>query len=324
MLVALLLACNQTDDPGTPTNTDTSAYKGTASVSQGIGTTTASNLFSEGQRVAALGKVTSSDGKTWTVPADVNYTNASFPVSSDLNNPYNAGHSYNTASEAVNALNGSDVVTVDNAGELFTAYIFADNYFEMYVNGTPVGKDAVPFTEFNSSIVRFKASVPFTVAVKCVDWEENLGIGTEMQGNSSMHVGDGGFVAVIKNSSGVTVGVTDDTWKAQTFYTSPITDLTCPTESGNYRYSSDCSTNSVSANSYALHWEVPSDWYIASFDDSNWPKATTFTNETVGVDNKRSYTNFTNIFDDSSNDASFIWSTNLLLDNMVLLRKTIK
>ena len=36
------------------------------------------------------------------------------------------------------------------------------------------------------------------------------------------------------------------------------------------------------------------------------------------------YTNFTDIFDNSANDASFIWSTNLLLDNTVLLRKQVQ
>ena len=45
---------------------------------------------------------------------------------------------------------------------------------------------------------------------------------------------------------------------------------------------------------------------------------------TVGVDNKPSYTNFTNTFDNSATDASFTWSTNLLVDNVVLLRKQVQ
>lgn len=57
---------------------------------------------------------------------------------------------------------------------------------------------------------------------------------------------------------------------------------------------------------------------------ANWPIATTFSNSTVGVDGKSSYTKFTDIFDNSSNDARFIWSSNLLLDNLVLLRKKIE
>ncbi len=43
----------------------------------------------------------------------------------------------------------------------------------------------------------------------------------------------------------------------------------------------------------------------------------------VGVDNKKAYTNFTAQFDNPSNDAQFIWSTNLILDNEVIVRKTV-
>jgi hypothetical protein len=52
--------------------------------------------------------------------------------------------------------------------------------------------------------------------------------------------------------------------------------------------------------------------------------ATTFSNSTVGVDNKSSYTNFVDVFDNAAKDASFIWSSNLKLDNLVLLRKKIE
>ena len=74
---------------------------------------------------------------------------------------------------------------------------------------------------------------------------------------------------------------------------------------------------------YALHWKVPMDWYAPTFDDSSWPKATTYTNKVIGVDNKPSYTNFTDIFDDGTNDAEFIWSTNVVLDNEVIVRYTV-
>jgi len=302
----------------------TSEYKGTGSLTQGAGTTTTVNLFPSGVRVAALGTITSTDSKTWALPADVNFTNTAFPFASDLYNSYVSGHSYANSTTATAALSSNNIVTVDADGEIFTAYIFGDNYFEMYVNGVPVGKDPVPYTDFNSCIVRFKAKKPFTVAVKCVDWEENLGLGTEKQGSSSNYIGDGGFVMNIKNAAGTTVGITDNTWKAQTFYISPISDLACLSESGNNRFSSNCTTSVGASNSYGIHWAVPSNWFSTSFDDSNWISATTFSNNTVGVDNKSSYTNFTDVFDNSSKDASFIWSSNLKLDNLVLLRKKIE
>ncbi|PWS26672.1 hypothetical protein DHW03_17060 [Pedobacter yonginense] len=317
----MFTSCSKNDSSS---NTTSGTYTGTGSITQGVGTVTTSNLFQAGNRVAGLGTITSSDGKTWSLPADVNFTNSSFPFASDLYNSYVSGHSYATAANATAALSGSDVVTVDATGSVYTAYIFADNYFEMYVNGIPVGKDPVPYTDFNSSIVRFKANKPFTVAVKCVDWEEHLGIGTEAQGASAHHIGDGGFVAVIKDANGAIVGITNNTWKAQTYYTAPISDLSCVTESGNTRLSSSCSTSDGSSTSYGIHWAVPANWYASNYDDSGWPSATTFTNNTVGVDGKSSYTNFADVFDNSSNDASFIWSTNLLLDNLVLLRKTIQ
>lgn len=58
------------------------------------------------------------------------------------------------------------------------------------------------------------------------------------------------------------------------------------------------------------------------FDDSIWATATTFTNDTVGVENRRAFTNFEDVFVSPEADADFIRSSNLVLDNLVLLRKT--
>ncbi|MFK8036197.1 MAG: hypothetical protein AB8B94_18845 [Hyphomicrobiales bacterium] len=66
------------------------------------------------------------------------------------------------------------------------------------------------------------------------------------------------------------------------------------------------------------------DWMTPSFDDSVWPTATTFSNDTVGVKNKKAFTNFEDVFDTPGADADFIWSSNLVLDNLVLLRKTVE
>jgi hypothetical protein len=330
ILIFLLFICfnqckkSNNNNNNTGNNNNPPGYTGTGAVTQGLANTTLTNLFPAGIRVAALGNINSTNGTTWTVPADVNYSNASFPFASDLYNSYVAGHSYSNATSALSALNGTDIITIDNVGEVYTAYIFGDNYFEMYINGIPVGKDAVPYTDFNSSILRFKAAKPFTIAIKCVDWEEHLGLGTELQGTNANYVGDGGLVAVIKNTLGNIETITDNSWKAQTFYIAPVTDLTCVSETGNYRYSNNCSTTNATNSSYGIHWTIPSNWYGTSFDDSVWPAATTYSNATVGVNNKPSYTNFTDIFDAPTNDASFVWSTNLLLDNLVLLRKKVQ
>lgn len=301
-------------------------YTGTASVTQGLATTTVPNLYScPNGRVPALGTITASDATVWTVPAAVNYTDAAFPVAPDLHNACNGNTHANTA-EAIAALDPGDVVTVDPDGELITAFVFADNYFELYVNGVPVGKDAVPYTQFNSSIVRFRVDRPFTVSMLLVDWEEHLGLGAESSNGFAYHDGDGGMVAVFKDDVGNIIATTGSDWKAQTFYTAPITDLTCPTENGALRLSDACSTQDVNDGSgyHALHWPRPEGWTSATFDDVDWPSASTYSNATVGVDNKPAYTNFTDIFDDATDDAEFIWSTNLILDNEVIVRHSVE
>ncbi len=310
------------------TTTIFAQYTGTGSVTQGLSSTIATtNLYSAcsvGSRVSAVATITATDNTTWTIPAVTNFTNASFPFASDLNNACN-GNNYATSTAALAALNGSDIVTIDATGEVITAYIFADNYFEMYINGVPVGKDKVPYTEFNSSIVRFKVNRPFSIAMLLVDWEERMGVGAETNGGFSYHIGDGGMVAIFKDASNNVVAKTGSDWKAQTFYTAPIMNLSCATESGTSRLSTTCSTADSNSGStyYGLHWARPSNWTTAGFDDSTWPSATTYTNAVIGVDNKPSYTNFVNIFDDATNDAQFIWSKNVILDNEVIVRKTV-
>jgi len=301
-----------------------SQYLGTGSVTQGLATPTSANLYvCTNGRISALGSITASDNTAWTVPAVTNFTNNSFPFASNLYNEC-TGNLYANSTAALAALNGSDIVTIDPNGELITAYFFADNYFEMYINGVPVGKDNVPFTQFNSNIVRFKANRPFTIAMLLVDWEERLGVGCETNGGFTYHCGDGGMVAVFKDASSNIIAKTGSDWKAQTFYTAPIMNLTCPSEVGTSRLSSNCSSADSNAGStyYGLHWAKPANWAQATFDDSSWPAASLYANATIGVDNKPAYTNFTTIFDDPTNDAQFIWSKNVILDNEVIVRKT--
>lgn len=309
-------------------NTDgvtiTSSYTGTASITQGLGSTTTANLYLNGQRLSPLGTITATDDLVFTVPADVNYTDTSFPFASDLYNP--DGNKHESAANALAAFDDSNIIEIDADGEIITGYIFADNYFELYINGEAVGKDGIPFTSFNSNIVKFKVKTPFTIAMLLVDWEENLGLGSETNGGSNYHPGDGGMVAVFHDASQNIIATSGNEWKAQTFYTAPIQDLSCPTENGTTRSTANCSAADASdgSNFYGLHWQIPDTWMNANFDDSDWPSATTYTNSTIGVDNKPSYTNFTDIFDHTTNDAQFIWSTNVVLDNEVIVRYTVK
>jgi len=117
-------------------------------------------------------------------------------------------------------LNSIPVTTVNQGGDTITAYILGDNYFELYINGVLIGVDPVPYTPFNASVTKFVVSKPYTIAMKLVDWEENLGLGSENNNGNLYHSGDGGLIAVFSDGA-----VTDASWKAQTFYVSPIDNL---------------------------------------------------------------------------------------------------
>ena len=292
------------------------------SFTKGLASTTNDGLIDcgRGSRVSAVGEISSDDGKIWTVPSATHFLDG--PVATDL---YNDCGTAQLAS--IDELDLNSVPLADAGGsEEFTAYIFADNYFELFVNGKLIAIDAVPFTPFNSSVVRFKADLPLTVAIKVVDWEESLGIGTEKGRGSNFQTGDGGLVAVFKNASGETVAITDNSWAALPVYISPLTDTSCLQVADYKRDSTACSTDSLSSaqSASAAHWAEPGNWTDSSYDASVWPASAEFDNDTVGVDNKKGYTNFTDVFDATNNDAVFIWSDNLILDNVVLFRKTIE
>lgn len=320
----LITACGAPDTSSSadePVTSDTDRDLSGVSFSRGLATTTTNSLIDCGRRsrVSAVGKITAEDGSEWVLPADTNFVNG--PKAGDLYNDCGGN-----IRGGVDNFNLSEIPLLDAGGnEEFVAYIFADNYFELYVNGKLIAIDSVPFTPFNSSTVRFKADRPLTVAFKLVDWEENLGLGSEAGRGKAYQPGDGGLVAHFQSADGETVAITDETWKAQAFYISPLQDRSCLQIQGNVRDTSDCSTEGVSDGTdfSAAFWPVPDNWATPDFNDADWPSASVFSDETVGVDNKRAFTDFTAIFNDPGADAQFIWSSNLILDNLVLVRKRI-
>ncbi|MPW37376.1 hypothetical protein [Vibrio sp. B1Z05] len=313
----LLLATGCSPSPDVIASSNVNEYKGSASITQGLAKTIEANLFdcdNGRSRVAGVGEITDADGKVWTVPAKNHFASATKAV--DL---YEQCANITPRSIANVDENAVPVVVVDPDGQEITGYIFADNYFELYINGQLIAVDSVPFTPFNSSIVKFKVNKPYTIAVKMIDWEENLGVGTENNQGSSHHPGDGGFIASFSDGT-----VTNSNWQAQTFYTAPIYDLTCLNEVDGKRLSNTCTTKGSNngENAYAAHWETPSNWMNQEFDSTSWPKATLYTEDEIGVNNKKSYMNFIEKF--SGAGAHFIWSTNVVLDNEVLLRYEVK
>jgi hypothetical protein len=266
-----------------------------------------------------VGRIVANDGSQWIVPADTLFGTA--PLVPDLYNECVSVTPSGTGDVDIAAL---PVVDAGGAEE-FVAYLFGDNYFGFYANGVLLGVDAVPFTPFNSSVMRFRAGRPVTFAVKMVDKEENLGLGSEAGRGAAYSPGDGGLTMLITDASGAPVLLTDEQWKAQTYYISPLGDHACLDLSGPVRDSAACEIlRSDDGTGYsAAHWPLPDNWTAPAFDDSAWPNAVAYSNETVGVNNKPAFENFPDLFDRTGVDAKFIWSFNLILDNLVLLRRTL-
>jgi len=286
------------------------------SITQGRAITDIDNLYACGNsyRKSGVGHVVDSMSNKWTVPAPV-----IFPQARKAHDLYNKCAKVVPASIDQVDVSSVPIVEIDPGGEVITGYIFADNYFELYVNGVLVGVDPVPFTQFNSNVVRFRVKPPVTYAIRLVDWEENLGLGSEDNRGNAFHAGDGGFVASFSDGT-----VTDSSWKAQTFYTAPIDSPSNIKTVGSIRDSSmvDIDKLSCGENCFAAHWPLSSDWFNKGFDDSSWPSASEFTNNVIGVKNKPAYMNFSELF--IGKNAKFIWSSNVVLDNHVIIRKTTK
>ena len=260
-------------------------------------------------RDAPVGRITSSDGRTWTTPTDVRFSDG--PRLDDLYNECTGVRPAGPSDVDVAAL---PITEIDTDGDVITGYLFGDNYFELFVNGTLVGVDPVPYTPFNSTVVRFRAKRPISYAVKLVDWEENAGLGTERLGADPWHAGDAGFVASFSDGT-----VTDDSWRAQTFSIAPLSDPADVVERGNVHDSSAAGPSGCADRCFAVHYPVPTDWAAAAFDDSDWPTAKLYTEAQVGV-SYPAYQNFREQF--VGGGAQFIWTSNLVKDNVVLARTT--
>lgn len=279
---------------------------------QGVATIQQSNLFScstRRSRPAPIGFKTLGE-QTFTVPAKVNFAPSFFAA--DLYNDC-SGVTPNTLNQA--DLSTVPVKVIDTDGEIITAYIFADNYFELYINGELIGVDAVPFTPFNSSVLRFQVKRPYDIALLAVDWEEHSGVGTESSWLNAQ-AGDAGLVTVFSDGT-----VTNTDWHAQTFYIAPLSDPNCVRLKGAARESHLCEINpQLEQNStWSMHWAIPPNWQTSDHY-TQWPQATFYSPSTIGVNNKSAYMNFRTLFE----QADLIWSSNLVLDNAVLYRQRVE
>ena len=188
----------------------------------------------------------------------------------------------------------------------FTAEVWADNWFALYVNGKKVGEDSTAFAterSFNSDSISFKASYPLTIGIIARDYVENAS-GLEYIGKPNQQIGDGGIIAQIRQAdTGQVVGSTNKAWKVFITNRAPLNE--------------DCVKSSAPlTDCKSLVTKTPTSWYSTTFKDTTWKSATEFTPAAVGV--KDGYFNFT-----WAPLASLVWSSDLRLDNTILLRTTI-
>ncbi len=264
-------------------------------------------------RETLCGRVTAADGSAWEVPGPVTDARAAVDVFNDCTGTgANPGYAASLTTTVVNP-----------GGAVITAHLFADNYFELYVNGVAVARDAIGFTPFNASAVRFQATYPITYAVSLIDWEGFLGVGLET-GGAGFHIGDGGFTAAF--SDGV---ATDAAWRCRPYYISPLDDASCITaDARGTPDSSRCPSTDATVGCVgrdptracrAAHYRLPADWMAPGFDDSSWPAATLYA--AAQVTNQPAYVDYaTSLFA----GARFIWTSNLNLDNHILCRVTVR
>lgn len=275
-------------------------------------------------RDSPVGQITAHDGTVITVPTVTARHKGLGPLGHDL---YNECTQRTPANSAQVSTANVPIIEIDPDGEVITGYIVADNYFEIYVNGKLVSVDSAPFTPFNSAIVKFKVKRPYTIAILGVDWEGRLGQGMELFPNTPKgnpwHPGDGGVIA--KFSDGT---VTDSTWKAQSFYIAPLNSPDEVIEArGNVHDTTKLGRVHPVAKKpdcrekcYAVHYPIPANWQSPRFNDTLWPRAYEYTDTDIGVTNVPAYTRYPELFA----GARWIWSVNLVFDNVVIARKTVR
>ena len=200
----------------------------------------------------------------------------------------------------------SETTAVKSVQSSFTAEVWADNWFSLYINGKLVGQDSVAITterSFNSEKISFTASYPFTIAMVTKDFKQN-DTGLEYIGTDRQQMGDGGFVAQFTDTStGKVVAYTNSSWRGLVIHQAPL-NVSCEKSR---TPDTEC-TSRISAE--------PAGWSESSFNDASWPTASAYSKEQVGV--KDGYNNIS-----WSSNAQIIWTSDLEIDNTILWRHTV-
>jgi hypothetical protein len=178
-----------------------------------------------------------------------------------------------------------DGIVKPGMDDTIRASMYADNWFMLYVNGKPVAVDSIDFLPHNVVAVDLLPEYPMTIAVLAKD-NADPKTGCEY----GRQIGDGGFI--LKFGDGT---VTDASWKARCFFHGPV--------------------NRDTANPTVRTEPLPADWFAPEFDDASWANATEYSQERI--DPKQPF------FEHDFKGAKWIWTSDLDLDNTVVLRKRV-
>lgn len=195
------------------------------------------------------------------------------------------------------------------SAETFSADVWADNWFEMRINGVQVAEDSVPITterSFNAESFSFEAERPFVIGLVAKDFIEN-DTGLEYIGSRRQQMGDGGVIAQIMNEAGNLAATTNEGWQCQVIHTAPL-DKSCEGSSDPVAGEGACGFTAE---------DEPTGWDTAAFDTSDWPAADVYSAREV--DPKGGYDRIT-----WADEAQFIWGPDLEQSNTVLCRFTVE
>lgn len=193
--------------------------------------------------------------------------------------------------------------------ETFSADVWADNWFELRVDGVRVAEDSVPITterSFNAESFGFEAERPFVLGLVARDFIED-DTGLEYIGTRRQQMGDGGVIAQVRDASGALAAVTDAAWECLVIHRAPL-DVACADEADPVPSEGAC------ANEIAGE---PEGWDMPSFDASGWPAATV--HAAAAVDPKMGYDEI-----DWAEEAELIWGPSLTQDNTILCRLAVE
>lgn len=164
--------------------------------------------------------------------------------------------------------------------------VYADNWFQLYINGELLAVDPIRFIPHNVVSVDVLPDYPMTIAVMACD---NADPKTGME-YANTNIGDGGFILKLGDGT-----VSSGAWKAKVVSRGPV--------------------GSDPASPRVEEIPIPEGWNSIGFDDSGWEHATEFS--VSEVDPKGPY------YDYDFSGAHFIWGKEIRLDNKVLFRTTV-